>query len=308
MPKIIAQCTIGLGTVSLQWANAIKGLLWPMNTGETNLYMRDGVGGEIAETRNAIVDAALIADEKTPISHLFWIDDDVIVAQGALLELLHQAVPICSGVYFSKREGDLSEPLIFPKGGGRDKFRPNAIYDVDGHGMGLTLIELEVYKRMRDELKLPLDKYGRTGWYHTSKQDSEFKCDENGIIDTGHTEDLFFLANARKLGYQPRIVCTKHAFGWHFQSERRTPVLSQSSLNRLLQKGFSDHQDKKAGAAMSIFELSRIAAPLLNDHLKAIGPGPITTMEQGHPIPQWQSWIKGEPVVWDTPEGRIVWE
>ena len=153
--KIIAQCTPSLGLVSLQWARAIQSVLWPMRTGHTVLYLRDGAGGEIAETRNAIVDAAMRCEETTPIWKLFWVDDDVIVQQGCLLELLHQNTPICSGVYFSKREGNLSEPLIFPLDGGVDHFKPDAIYDVFGHGMGLTLVDLDVYRRMRDELQLP---------------------------------------------------------------------------------------------------------------------------------------------------------
>jgi len=77
--KIIAQCTPSLGLVSLQWARAIQSVLWPMRTGHTVLYLRDGAGGEIAETRNAIVDAAMRCEETTPIWKLFWVDDDVIV-------------------------------------------------------------------------------------------------------------------------------------------------------------------------------------------------------------------------------------
>lgn len=301
--KVIAQCTPSLGTVSLQWANAVKSLLWPMATGETALFLRDGEGGEIAEVRNTIVQSALIADELTPISHLFWIDDDVIPQQGALLELLHQNVDICSGVYFSKREGSQSEPLIFPLGGGRDKFRPNTIYDVAGHGMGLTLVRLEVYKRMRDELNLPPDKYNRPGWYHTSKKDDEYSCDSAGIIDAGHTEDLYFCTNAMKLGYQPRIVCTKHAFGFHFRTEKRAPEISLASLDRLLQKACNDGRGK-----MSVADLAKHALPLLNAHIKALSPGKIVQMEQGYPEEQWDSWTRGESITWQTPDGPVVWE
>jgi hypothetical protein len=32
---------------------------------------------------------------------------------------------------------------------------------------------------------------------------------------------LHFLDNAAKVGYQPRVVTTKHAFGFHYQAEVR---------------------------------------------------------------------------------------
>lgn len=244
--------------VSLQWCRAIHGLIWPQMTGHSVIYLRDGEGGEVAETRNAVVDAAIQADVETPISHLFWVDDDVIVMPGALLELLHQRTPICSGVYFTKRPGNLAEPLVYPLDGGVDQFRPNAIYEVASHGMGLTLVELSVYKRMAG--KLPLDKYGRPAWYHTTTHDEEVRQDDNGVVDLGYTEDSYFLHNARAMGYKPRVACTKHAFGFHFTPERR---------------------DKA---------------------------GKIVQMEQGYPTEQWSQWVAGEPIVWQTPEGPVVWD
>jgi hypothetical protein len=219
--SMIAKCTPSLGNVSLWWTRATESIAWPTGgTGKAIFYLRDGVGGEIAEVRNGIVDAVLEYDRTTaPVSHLFWIDDDVLVFPGCLLELLHQRVDICSGVYFTKMPGHGSEPLIYPeRNGGADSFRPNEAYDVWGHGMGLTLVRTDVYKRMRDELKLPPDKYGRPSWYHTTKLDEEIRQDETGILQFGWTEDLWFLENASKLGYKPRVVTTKHAFGFHYDA------------------------------------------------------------------------------------------
>jgi hypothetical protein len=221
MPKFIAKCSPSLGDVSIWWSRCCQSIIWPMARGRAIFYLRDKVGGEIAEVRNGIVDAVLEYDKTTnPVTHLFWVDDDVLVFPGCLLELLHQDTDICSGVYFTKMPGNLSEPLIFPyDDDNRNTFEPDQVYDVLGHGMGLTLVRTEVYKRMRDELNLSKDKYGRPEWYHTTKFEEDVTQDESGMIGLGCTEDTYFCRNAIKLGYSPRIVTSKMAFGFHYDRQ-----------------------------------------------------------------------------------------
>jgi hypothetical protein len=196
--------------------------MWENCCGKALFYLRDGVGGEIAEVRNGIVDAVLEYDRKAnAVSHLFWIDDDVLVFPGCLLELLHLDTDIASGVYFTKLPDSLASPLVYSERlGGADRFRPGDIYPVWGHGMGLTLVRTSVYRRMRDELRLPQDKYGRPSWYHTTRVSDEVTQDETGLVHTGYTEDLWFLENASKLGYRPVIDGTKHAFGFHYDAAK----------------------------------------------------------------------------------------
>lgn len=233
MPRIIAKCTPSLGDVSLGWCRATETIYWPNNHGKGIFYLRDRVGDEVAEVRNAIVESVLYYDEHSAgVSHLFWLDDDVIPFPGCLLELLHQDRDIVSGVYFTKMEGSLSSPLIYPEcGGGTARFVPNQVQEVWGHGMGLTLVRTEVYKRMRDELltrekdgqkQLLTDKYGRPRWYHRTNLAEEIYEDEAGIAHMGMTEDTYFLDQAAKLGYKPAVVTTKHAFGFHYDRQKDT--------------------------------------------------------------------------------------
>lgn len=223
--KFIVRCTPTLGTVSVYWAKAMEDMLHPMNCIKGVSYMRDVEGDEIAECRNKLVAQVLgFNTEEHEADSIFWIDDDVIPTKGALLQLYSHSKPIVSGVYFTKMPGMLAEPLIFPsKGGGADKFIPAASdgqrsYEVWGHGMGLTLVKTEVYAKIRDELKLPLDKYGNPQWYKTTRLANEVHIDRTGpipIIDCGGTEDLYFLELAHKCGYKPVIDCSKYAFGFH---------------------------------------------------------------------------------------------
>jgi hypothetical protein len=218
---VIALATPSLGLVSIFWARTCASIIWPMNTGKSIFYLRDGEGGEVAETRNAIVDQVLTYDQRQKVSHILWVDDDVLVQPGCLLELLHFDRDIASGVYFSKVAGHGSQPLIFPSEyGGADHFRPNEVYETWGHGMGLCLIKTDVYKRMHRELKLGRDKYNRVEFYKTAGGLTHVGPDN--VLHTGFTEDLYFLGQAAKLGIKPLVVCTKPAFGWHLDSATDT--------------------------------------------------------------------------------------
>ncbi len=203
----------------MEWACAVESIIWPLNCGKMPLPVIDEQGGEIAEARNRAVSIALAACSETrDVSELLWIDDDVIVSRGCLLQLLSHNRDIVSGVYFLK--GDLGEPLIFPcRGGGTSPFVPDEVKEVWGHGMGLTLVRTEVYRRMEAELKLPLDRYGNPEWYRTPNEANITV--EDGVMYAGGTEDLYFLHNAAKLGYRPLLDGTKHAFGFHYDLRRR---------------------------------------------------------------------------------------
>jgi hypothetical protein len=220
--RYIVRATPTLGAVSIWWTKAVEDILWPMNYIKGVDYQVDSNGGEVAEMRNKIVARVLgFEDDRKEMAAIFWVDDDVIVTRGALMQLMSHDKPMVSGVYFTKLPGKLSEPLIFPnKGGGTDRFVPapsdeERSYEVWGHGMGLTLVKADVYRRMRDELKLPLDKYGNPEWYRTTGRAEDITV-EDGVIGANGTEDLFFCENAAKLGYKPLIDCSKHAFGFHY--------------------------------------------------------------------------------------------
>lgn len=214
--KIIVLCTPSLGAVSLWWARQIAGLLWPLNIGKRHLFLRDSVGGEIAETRNRIVKMALeLENDQVEVDSLFWVDDDVLITQGALLQLYTHHKPIVSGVYFTKSQ--IPEPLIFPaRLHGTAPFVPDQVLEVWGHGMGLTLVKADVYRRMERELQLPKDKHGATEFYKTNR---EYKV-EGQMLDCGGTEDLYFLDMAGRLGYRPAVDCGKWAFGFHYDLAR----------------------------------------------------------------------------------------
>lgn len=218
--KMIARCTPSLGAVPIWWAQACESLQWPNNTGKAVINCVDTVGGEIAETRNRLVSLVLNRDtENCEMTHIFWVDDDVLVSCMALCRLLEHDRDIASGVYFTKSE--CPTPLIYPgRGAGHTPFVPDQVFETWGHGMGLTLVKTDVYRRMCDELNLPLDKYGNPQWYKTPGV--EDATQEGGVLFVGGTEDLFWCQNAMKLGYKPLMDTSKWAYGWHYDLRRKT--------------------------------------------------------------------------------------
>ncbi len=213
--QVIAVLTPTLGQVSMWWHNAILELIWPMNVTKALVPAFDRKGGEIAEMRNRLVSMMLAAEtDSLKIHSLMWIDDDVIVNRLCMLALAAHDRDIASGVYFCK--GEFSQALIFDgPSSGTHPFEPDQTFECWGWAQGLSLIRLDVYKRMRDEMpEMGKDKYGVPRWYESA----DFKVAKNGQVQVGGTEDFPFFQKANDLGYRPLVDCTQHAFGFHYDA------------------------------------------------------------------------------------------
>ncbi len=225
--KLICLCTPTLGMVSVQWHQAMCHLAWPMNTTKAPMLLIDDkpehlrTGNEIAEARNFLVAKAMaMKTDERYVSHLFWVDDDVIVTSNALECLLRHDRDIAAGVYFLKAE--FPSPLMFPsRGGGVGTFEPDKLVECWGCGMGLTLVKMGVYERMLKELDLGRDCNGNPEWYKTKGQADDGVTTENGVMFCGGTEDLYFCELASRLGINPLMDCGKWAFGFHYDAKRR---------------------------------------------------------------------------------------
>lgn len=215
-PKGIALLTPSLGRVTMLWSRRLMDIVWPMNTMKSVFYAKDKKGGEVGEMRNGLTKKVLDIHESgnVNVSHILWLDDDVVPCSPLIMQaLLQHDTPIAAGVYFCK--GEFPHPLIFPGGtAGHTEFRPNEVFESWGYAQGLSLVQIEVFQRMRDELEIGEDKYGNPAWY----KQPDFSADHNGMT-LGGTEDFVFFANASKLGYRPVVDCSAHAFGFHVDLE-----------------------------------------------------------------------------------------
>jgi len=215
--RVIVLGVPSLGTVSIYWTAAYSNIGPPLNC---NLHKTFVCNRPVAEARNEIVADTLRRwkdDKKTEPSHIFFLDDDVLCRRFAIVQLLNRHAPVVSGVYFSRAEA--SEPLVFAaRGAGSMPFIPDQFLQVWGHGMGLTLIEVDVFRRMQHELDLGTDDCGNPAWFRTLH--NEPAEDEDGDrYYCSQTEDLYFCTQLDKLNIPRFVDTTQAAFGWHFDRE-----------------------------------------------------------------------------------------
>ena len=224
--QVIAQCTPlrPSSAVSGWWARAFAQPSWPFNYGRAVCMIRDDVGKMVAETRNKLVQFCLDKENDSfEIAYVAWQDDDVLpisslVWRALLDHCVKDGFDISSGVYFS-REKHFPQPLIFPeKGHGVTPFDPDKGWkNVWGCGMGLTLVKMDVYRKMLQE-GLPKDCFGNPEWYRTPGRDEDVRI-VDGCMEHGGTEDLYFCDRAGLLGFKICVDMGKFCFGFHLDED-----------------------------------------------------------------------------------------
>ena len=226
--EFIARGIPTFGTVNVFWATrCFAQLRHPMNRTIRDYIV---VGNEVGLARNHIIELALGAEERDPsvrCSHVFFLDDDVLVHPDGLLKLLADDRPIVSGLYFAK--SSVPQPLVLHEEGKgvATKWQPGDIVDCWAHGMGLTLIRTEVFRRMRDQIDLGVDECGRPAWFKTTRDKPLYRNDGT-MVFVNETEDVWFLRHAASLGYQPCVDTSAAAFGFHWaEAEKQAYPLDQ---------------------------------------------------------------------------------
>jgi len=215
---------IGLPTLGMVHAFFLARMLnlrLPMNTVVTWIYV---VGKEVGDARNEIVAKALQREERDPslrCKAVFFIDDDVLLHPDCLLKLWSLRRPIVSGLYYAKTS--VPQPLALHDefGGVARSWRPGELIEVAGHGMGCTLIDADVFRRVRDERAIGVDGDGFPAWFKTTR-DQGIARPDGSEITKNETEDMHFLGHARALGYQPIVDTSPQTFAWHFDAKKMT--------------------------------------------------------------------------------------
>lgn len=224
--EFIAFGVPSFGLVHLFWVQGLMGLRMPMNRIVRHFHI---FGKEVGDARNEIVARALAVEEREPglrCSHVFFLDDDVLIHPDALVQLMSHDRDIVSGLYYAKCA--VPTPLILDDdfGGTVRSWSPGDLVECAGHGMGLTLIKAEVFRRMRDAGALGVDPFGHPAWFKTTRD--HLVRGSGAPVMVNQTEDMAFLDKARALGYRPCVDTSNATFGFHWQqSERRAYPLKQ---------------------------------------------------------------------------------
>lgn len=211
------------GMVHMFFVKGYFDLRMPMNTIAKHVYV---VGKEVGDARNEIVAKALALEQDDPsvrCEKIFFLDDDVMVHPDALLQLISRQRPIVSGLYYAKTS--VPTPLVLHDQfeGTAHSWTPGDLVECYGHGMGICLIEADVFRRMRDECDLGVNRFGHPNWFRTTRDAAHPILAADGarrIIN--ETEDMHFLRLARGLGYQTAVDTSAQAFGWHLDTKKMT--------------------------------------------------------------------------------------
>lgn len=215
---VIAICIPSFGMVHLMFVGRYYHLRMPMNTIQKHFYC---VGKEVGAARNELVAAALKLEEHDPsirCSKIFFLDDDVLVHPDVLLKLLEHNRPIVSGLYYTKTT--VPTPLVLHGEfeGTATHWTPGELVECHGHGMGICLIDADVFRRVRDELAIGVDQFGFPAWFKTTKDAAVVDANGRRQIQN-QTEDMRFLGLARQLGYTTAVDTSPQAFGWHLDTK-----------------------------------------------------------------------------------------
>jgi len=183
--------------VSPSWALALRKLVVPCNY---DIHIIKGYPIDVARTycaKLAIQDGS---------DYLLFLDADVIPeSYDALLQLLQWKLPVVCGVYALKRVENNVFPLsIFKKNGEAytpmtwsDVPKGHRLVEVDGSGLGFTLIDLSIFKALKEP------------WFEWDIKPWE--------MDAALSEDIFFFKKlSDELGvkaYADTAITCKHVIG-----------------------------------------------------------------------------------------------
>ncbi len=153
------------------------------------------VNAYIDEARNILVGRVL---DETPATHLFFVDQDMILPPDCLQGLLAADADAVSAIYFDKSEKHRPVGWSCLEPAARlESFDAHARYAVAGFGMGAMLLKTAFLRRMADA-------YGRE-WFRSEREgeDRHFcrRAAEMGVpilvdgrIQCGHVADAVITA------------------------------------------------------------------------------------------------------------------
>jgi hypothetical protein len=150
---------------------------------------------------------------------VFFLDDDVLFHPDVLKKLLSHQRPIVSGLYYTKTA--VPTPLaLHDEGEGTARgWTPGELIEVAGHGMGCTLIDADVFRRMRDETDLGVDAHGFPRWFRTTRDELADAAGARRASTTRPRTCTSSRARGRS-AISRRSTPGPQAFGWHFDTKQ----------------------------------------------------------------------------------------
>lgn len=213
------------GQVSIRWHAHMMQLQTPLNRSVFHGY---GLGFEVGQARNYLVDQALnwSNEHGHTVSHVFFVDDDVLIPPYALAVLLSRKRAIVSGLYYAKSPAPQPLILMDPLGGVLERVPRNQVVECYAHGMGCTLIELKVFRELIDAGLIEYETFGSQTlpqFFRTTRDKLTAGVNQAPTIGN-ETEDVHFLKLAAKLGYTAAVDTSVFGFHWDQKGQVAYPL------------------------------------------------------------------------------------
>jgi hypothetical protein len=153
-------------------------------------------GAYVTTQRNSICTVALEMYAREELTHVWFVDDDMIIPDGSVAKLAAHDSPVVGGLYFTKRLQPMAYRL--PTFEMLHDVPRSGVLQIDGTGAGCLLVScallLAMHKTFDD---------GR--WFDHNVLDS----DGNALPDRGkgtwQGEDVWFFRRVRSMGVQPLL-------------------------------------------------------------------------------------------------------
>jgi hypothetical protein len=223
------------GMVSIHWHAHLMQLQSPLNRSVFHGY---GMGFEVGQARNYLVEQALHWQNEAghTVESVFFVDDDCLIPPYALTVLLARNLPIVSGLYYAKSPAPQPLVLMEPFGGTPTVVPKNQVIECYAHGMGCTLIKLNVFRELLDSGLVEYQMIGQQNlpqFFRTTRDELQEGPNRAPTI-FNQTEDVYFLNKAAQLGYKAHVDTSVFAF--HFDSKARV-AYPLETWNRFKQTG-----------------------------------------------------------------------
>lgn len=146
----------------------------------------------ITMARNELCEYAIEMKRKKLATHLFQMDDDMVIPNGTIQQLLEREVGVVGGAYWGKNLRPIAYNLLPPGSGAALNWWsviPRAgLRKADGLGAGCLLTEIGVLEQMHN-------RYGDKRWF------------QNADSDQYLGEDVFFFRRLKEMGIPAYIDC-----------------------------------------------------------------------------------------------------
>jgi hypothetical protein len=228
--RVIYLAVPSFGMVSMRWHAHMLQLKNPLNRSVFHGY---GLGMEVGQARNHLIQQAMNwqNDIGHTVSHVFFVDDDVLIPPYALDVLLSRNRPIVAGLYYAKSESPQPLILMEPSGGVLQRIPRNTVVECYAHGMGCTLIEMRVFRDLLASGLIERDANGIPQFFKTTRDQLIVKDGQAPVI-YNETEDVYFLKRAAQLGFQPAVDTGVFSFHWDQKQGVAYPLHYWAEFNK----------------------------------------------------------------------------